>query len=335
MKWEKAESEAPDIYFDKEYGKLYEKMECGRALVFEYKSEHGKIRSQFIRREIPIAINNISYYDLVTPYGYGGPVILECDGNKEELLKGFEEEFGRYCMDNKIVSEFIRFHPIINNALDFKEMYEVIWDRHTVGTNLELSDEPVMEEFSKSCRKNIRQAFNKGITSRITKAPDNLHNFKEIYYSTMKRNKASAFYYFDDSYFEQCLEKYREHILLVEAVYEGKVIAAGFYFIWRDMIHIHLSGTLSEYLYLSPAYILRYAVTIWGKEHGCRFIHHGGGTGKEADNSLYQFKKQFGRNTELDFYTGRKIWNQQVYEELCNVAGIDQNAEYFPPYRSR
>lgn len=335
MKWEETESRAPDIYFDKNYGKLYEKMEHGMLRIFVHKSEYGQVSSQFIMREIPASINGTQYYDLATPYGYGGPIILECNGNKEKLIKGFEKEFEDYCLEHNIVSEFIRFHPIMGNALDFKEMYEVTWDRHTAGTNLELAENPVLAEFSKSCRKNIRQAFHKGITYRITKAPDNLHNFKEIYYSTMKRNEAEAFYYFDDSYFEQCIALYREHILLVEAVYGGKVIAAGFYFVWRDMIHIHLSGTLSEYLYLSPAYILRYAVTVWGKEHGYRFIHHGGGTGRGDDNSLYRFKKQFGKNTELDFYIGKKIWNRKVYGQLCNMAGDSKNTGYFPAYRNR
>ena len=66
-------------------------------------------------------------------------------------------------MKNNIVSEFIRFHPICQNALDFKEIYNATCIRKTLGTNLEKYDNPIQEEFSKSCRKNIRQALNKGI----------------------------------------------------------------------------------------------------------------------------------------------------------------------------
>ena len=35
----------------------------------------------------------------------------------------------------------------------------------------------------KTCRKNIRQALNKGVTYRVTKSPENIDSFKEIYYS--------------------------------------------------------------------------------------------------------------------------------------------------------
>ena len=64
------------------------------------------------------------WYDFVTPYGYGGPLITEVeDGAKEQLVKAFYEEFSRYCAEQKIVSEFVRFHPIAQNALDFIEVY--------------------------------------------------------------------------------------------------------------------------------------------------------------------------------------------------------------------
>ena len=43
-----------DIYFDENYGKLYEEIENGKSEVFEYKTNYGHIRHMFIKREIPI-----------------------------------------------------------------------------------------------------------------------------------------------------------------------------------------------------------------------------------------------------------------------------------------
>ena len=60
-----------DLYFDENYGKLYEKCEKGEAIIFEYEDENGKISNQFIKRKI----FDTEYFDIVTPYGYGGPVI--------------------------------------------------------------------------------------------------------------------------------------------------------------------------------------------------------------------------------------------------------------------
>ena len=68
-----------DIYFEENYGKLYEKMEGGKQEIFTFSCEYGKVRHQFIKRTI-----NGEWFDLITPYGYGGPVIVETT-NKEAL----------------------------------------------------------------------------------------------------------------------------------------------------------------------------------------------------------------------------------------------------------
>ena len=322
-----------DIYFDKNYGKLYEHVENGKAKIFEYEDENGKVSNQFIIREIPIKVNENSYYDIITPYGYGGPIIDKCIGDKENLIINYEKAFRKYCEKKCIISEFIRFHPLENNAMDFKEIYKPQCIRKTVGTNLKDYKNPEKEEFSKSCRKNIRQALNKGVTYKVIRNPDNLQEFKEIYYSTMDRNKATDYYYFDDEYFSKILKYFKDNILLVQAIFQKKVIASGLYFIYGKTIHIHLSGTLNDFLYLSPAYILRYSVTLWGKENGYEIVHHGGGRSNSEEDSLYKFKKQFGINTQFDFYIGKKIWNKKIFDKLCEYKSVERNEEFFPAYR--
>ncbi len=324
-----------DIYFEPKYGKLYEKIENGKCEVFKYESDLGSIQHMFIKRKIPIEIDDKEYFDIVTPYGYGGPVILNyVDDKRNKLIEEFINSFKDYCSNNNIVSEFIRFHPVIGNANDFNDYYDISYIRNTVGTNLMDFDDPFQSEFSKSCRKRIRKAMKAGVSYRITEKPKDIGKFKEIYYSTMDRNNASNYYYFDDHYFDLCLKYFKNNLLLVEAIYKEQTIAMGFYFIYKYYIHIHLSGTLTEFLNLSPAYILRYAVTEWGKEKGFKLIHHGGGRTNDPNDSLYQFKKRFGNNTDFKFYIGKKIWDLKNYKELCKVKKVDRNIDYFPAYRS-
>lgn len=320
-----------DIYFEENYGKLYEKAENGIAKIFKFQDENGIITNQFIMREIPIKVNDNKYFDIVTPYGYGGPVIEALTGNKDVLLENYNKEFSKYCEENNIVSEFVRFHTLEKNYEDFKQIYNPIYMRKTLVTKLD-DEEVVQKQFGKSCRKNIRQALNKGITYKVTKSPDNLGEFKEIYYSTMDRNNATDYYYFDDEYFENVLKYFKENIIFVQAIFEEKTIAAGLYFIYNDIIHIHLSGTLTEYLYLSPAYILRYAVTLWGIENGYKIIHHGGGRSNSEEDSLYLFKKNFAKIYDADFYIGKKIWNAEIYNKLCETKNVKDDG-FFPAYR--
>ena len=323
-----------DIYFNEKYGKLYEKSEGGKVHHWKYEGREGAISYQFIVREIPISLGDGKWFDIISPYGYGGPLIERIDTTKIELLNAYETEFGAFCEENRIVSEFVRFHPLFENGLDFQNIYHSQCIRHTVVTDLMDCDDPVESAFSKSCRKNIRQALKKGVTWRITRAPKNLDAFKEIYYATMDRNHAVEYYYFNDEYFENCLMFFPDDLLLIEALYDRQIIAAGLYFLSGRDIHVHLSGTLPEYLSLSPAYILRYAVCVWGKENGFERIHHGGGRTNDESDALYQFKKQFGTRT-VAFYIGKRVWNPEVYEKLCDCSSKDKNSEFFPAYRSR
>src|SRR5699024_243373 len=139
-----------DIYFEANYGKLYEKMEDGKSEYYEFSNQYGSITNVFIKREVPIRIDSEEqYYDITTPYGYGGPIIKKVvKGKKTELVESYKEDFKKYCLKNKIffitfykfsfkedfkkyclknniVSEFIRFHPVFGNEKPFKNIYDV------------------------------------------------------------------------------------------------------------------------------------------------------------------------------------------------------------------
>ncbi|XZK68231.1 peptidoglycan bridge formation glycyltransferase FemA/FemB family protein [Clostridium perfringens] len=323
-----------DIYFNHNYGKLYESIENGICEIFKFNNEFGSIENQFIKRKIPIKVDCNEYFDIVTPYGYGGPIILNCvKGKKRELLKAYKEEFEKYCKINNIVSEFIRFNPIIGNHEDFKDIYDVKNIRKTLATNLKDYKDPIKEEFSKSARKTIRQVLKKGVTYKVIQCPNELEEFKKIYYSTMDRKNAADYYYFDDEYFNKCLEFFKENIISIQVMFEEKIIAASLYFVYNNILEAHLSGTLSEYLYMSPAYIIKYATALWAKENNIDIIHYGGGTSNNIDDPLYTFKKKFSQNTELDFYIGKKIWNLDLYKEICDLKNVNYEDEYFPAYR--
>src|SRR5690606_17249103 len=155
------------------------------------------------------------------------------------------------------------------------------------------------------------------------------------YHETMKRNNADAYYYFEEDYFTECLKYFADRIVLTKAIYDGQVIGMGLNFTYEDRIHTHLSGTLSDYNHAYPAYVLQYALTVWGKANGYRLIHDGGGRTNDPNDNLLMFKRQFGKNTRFDFYIGKKIWNKPVYKELCELNAADAATDYFPAYRCK
>lgn len=324
-----------DLYFEKNYGRLYEAIEGGSCEKFEFTHELGTIHHLFIKRKIPLQLRGDSYYDLTTPYGYGGPVIKELPDHtrKEELTAQFCLAFEAHCKEQNIVSEFVRFHPIAGNAQDFNTCYNVHFRRHTTGTTLKEFEDPVQEEFSGSTRKRIRKAFKDGVTYRITVNPDNLDRFQHIYLQTMERIGADSLYFFDKVYFSKVLDYFGDRLVLVEALYDSRVIGSELHFRSGPVIHTHLSGSLQDYNHLSPVYVMTYAIVQWGKEQGAELVHSGGGITLEPDDSLYLFKKRFGKNTEFDYYIGNKIWNEEIYQQLLILTNTSTETEFFPAYR--
>ena len=325
-----------DIYFVPEYGELYEEIEHGKLVEFKFENELGVVTNLFIKRTINTLYNSTQYFDIVTPYGYGGPIIRDCniDSNKTKLVRAYEKAFSKYCEEEKIVSEFIRFHPLLKNYEDFKNIYNVLYLRKTVGTNLKASDDPFQSEFSKKARQITRRAMRDGVEYEIIEKPVNFESFNELYNGTMERNKADNYYYFGQSYFNEMVEKIPSNIILVRVTFEGKILGEELYLSHGKFLHSHLVGTLKEYLNLSPAYVLKYAITQWGKENGYEMIHHGGGLSNEEDDSLLSFKKRFCKDTEFDFYIGKKVWNPEVYDFLVEETKTSQS-DYFPKYRAK
>lgn len=326
-----------DIYFQKAYAKLHETIENGVADSFEVKTEAGKITHQFIKREIPFHVEGDKYSDLITPYGYGGPMIEWKDDATEEqkhsLIRRFEADYSKWCKENNIVSEFIRFHPLYDYAKYFSEYFNIQNIRQVIATPIDSNKETFEKEFSKSTRKVVRKSLKAGVSYRVTQNPESIDAFLKVYYSTMDRNNAADFYYFDKTYFEKCLAEFQDHILLIEVLFEDQVIAAGFYFISEDKIYAHLSGTDTSYLNLSPAYIIKYATIKWAEEHHIQLVYYGGGTTSSPNDSLYQFKRKFSRELTFDFYIGRRIHDKLIYQKLCQLTGTNEEKAFFPAYR--
>lgn len=143
-----------DIYYEPSYGKLCEITDHGTMEVFLTDSSHGTIRNMFIKKSLPKELDPTgSYFDISTPYGYGGPIILSLTGDKDQLIKDYEAQFTAYCKANHILCEFVRFHPLLENHADFKAFYHPEKIRQTVVTEIDAQTDPYETQFSKSARK--------------------------------------------------------------------------------------------------------------------------------------------------------------------------------------
>lgn len=154
------------------------------------------------------------------------------------------------------------------------------------------------------------------------------------YATDMYINRGGRHYWFAKNLIKLSDLKYNS--LIFYGVLDDKIIGMSIILFSNKQMHYHLSAAYREYLRFAPINLLLYEAAYWGYENGFESFHLGGGLGGKED-SLYEFKKSFNRNSNTNFYIGKKIFDIQKYNELLNIRMqetlFDKDTSYFPKYR--
>lgn len=263
------------------------------------------------------------YFDLITPYGYGGFLF---EGDEELIQKCYDE----YCRNNGIVCEFVRFNLFTEAWKKYNG--EVETKTHNVVRKLNIPLEDMMMDFKHKVRKNIHAAERNGLVVEVCDEDNNtrLNDFLDIYYGTMKRNNANASFYFKKDFFED-LNKMRDNVAYFYVLDGVRVISAELVIYDENNCYSYLGGTNSDYFYLRPNEILKYEIIKWAYNKKLKNFVLGGGYG--SDDGIYNYKLCFDPNGVYDFYIGRKVFDEKVYNKLCDLKKCKKDAEFFPAYR--
>lgn len=111
-----------DIYWLSGYVKAFMLHGDGDPLLFYYEDQNTRGINVVIKRDIAKDVHFAGkipegqYFDFATPYGYGG-WLIEGD-NTEGLFSSYKE----WCKNNDIISEFVRFHPILKTIRSVKNV---------------------------------------------------------------------------------------------------------------------------------------------------------------------------------------------------------------------
>lgn len=322
-----------DVYYLSGYVKAFQLHGDGTPLLFYYRDETVRGINVVMKRDVATdkhfsdRLEENVIFDFSTPYGYGGWLI---EGERtEKLFLAYEE----WCRKNNIVSEFVRFHPLVSNHNVALGAYNVVGLGNTVALDLS-SPEKIWCNITSKNRNMIRKAEKNGVEIRYGRDSNLIEIFREIYNATMDKDNASKYYYFAPEFYESVLNDLEKEAQIFYAVYEEKIIAASIVLIANGRLNYHLSGSRREYQHLAPTNLLLYKAALWGFEHGCKTFYLGGGVGSGED-SLFKFKKAFYRGDDLpQFHIGKKILNEEKYNELVSLRSETIESEFFPKYRA-
>lgn len=312
----------PDVYFTQEYHatSALADPDFSRSVLLEWSDDAGSVYLPLMLR----TIEGQDCFDATSAYGYGGPWF---EGQPD--LLSFRRFFDDWARDNHVVSTFLRFHPLLNNAENFLEILPVKHVGQTAVWNLEESD-GLVEGMSKNHRKSWRRAVRAGVEARVRENPDDVDDFRRLYELSMGRLSADSSYWLSEQYWASLRDRLGKNSLLVEAVYEDRVVAAVWCLVSENYLHFHLSGTTDEGRQLGGAFICRVAAAQWALEAGKSQAHFGGGVGGTG-SSLLDWKRRFDESASLlDFSVANVIHDEENFARLAD--GYPRNG-FFPPWR--
>lgn len=318
-----------DIYHNSSWVEANKYLENGSLFSILVENGDNKAYLPLLKRKI----DNTDYFDLITPYGYGGIAFSWFATNhfKQNVLSKIHS----YLEKTNCISLFLRLHPILNS--DLHDDVYIHKNGMTLAVNLENSFESISKNYSSGHRYDIRKSLkNESITVVDDVSFEYFERFIEVYTETMHLLDASDFYFFDREYFHNLKENLDNSLKLIVVKLNNSVIGASLFMLHNNIIQYHLSGTISEGRGYQPSKLILNYMIQWGVENNYKYLHLGGGVGSEKDH-LYEFKKRFSA-TEFEFCTVRMITNKDMYTDLCKILKysedeIHNTSDFFPLYR--
>lgn len=329
-----------DVYYLSGYVESFELHGDGQPILIYYENKKIRALSVMMKRDISLSsfyekkISSGLYFDLITPYGYGG-FLFEGELN-DNILREFKKLYISFLKSENIVSSFVRFHPVLNNAKILKPYFNILDLGKTIDINTE-TEEIIKSNIKSKDRNTIRRSIRDGVVIHHSKELSLFNDFQKIYNATMDYAEADSYYYFSMDFYKSIHLNLYNNYEMFFAEYKGEIIAMTIILFANTQMHYHLSCSLFEYRKLNATNLLLYEAALWGSANGFKTFHLGGGVGSKED-SLFKFKQSFNRNSENVFSIGKCVVDQIMYDKLVeerkrNDDRFDLESSFFPLYR--
>ncbi|WP_010522819.1 GNAT family N-acetyltransferase [Aquimarina agarivorans] len=311
-----------------------------KLIYFLFKKDNDiKVIMPLILRQIEIEQELTSFFDVTSPYGYSGP--LFCNSTINEEIINFWLAVDEWYKKNNVISEFIRFSLNENH-----KYYSGLLIASLINVRGKLCEnfEDQWSGFLSKVRNNFRKAAKHSLEFKIYEkeqlTTQVIAIFYDIYTKTMERNKAASLYFFSQAYFENLILSHSTNFTIAIAYYNNIPASVELNIHHNETIYAFLGGTDSDYFSYRPNDFLRVKLIEWAINNKKKYYVLGGGI-KNGDG-LYKSKKAFfPKDEEVIFYTGRKIIDAKIYNEL-NFATNENYSKtkdialtdlFFPYYR--
>ena len=324
-----------DVYWEHPYSQAFAGLGDGTPGAFKYQHSDQTWFHVFLRRPI----HDTGFTDLKTPYGYGGPLATTSD---PDFLADAQTAFHTWAAGERIVTEFIRFHPLLATQ-QYRCAPETLIEKNrpTVWINLRRPWPDLLTEMTPNFRRGVRKGLAAGLICEEVSHQTGLPEFITAYHATMSRVGARAYYLFSPEHFSQLgaselgLRLFRVHS---RSRSHDRGTAWALLLSGNEWCHYHLGASDPSALALRPNNVLFFGLLeALSQEGKCAGIHFGGGTTPDPDNSLFRFKASLGHDRAW-FCTGKTVFLPEAHHELATAfpsdhSSTDDQGPPFPRYR--
>jgi hypothetical protein len=251
--------------------------------------------------------------DLESAYGYGGPLSTSDDPG---FLAAAHAAFDEWCVQERVVAEFIRLHPLLGNERWLSPRMNLIDDRRTVSLELTAYQGNAVP-FEKAARNAVSRAERAGVRVRRGESDADFDSFQALYTETMRNLGADPFYLFTPDYFRSLRALLRRDGFLLLAELDGECVGAASFLRGSRLLHYHLAGSRPGPRVPGAGNALILAAAREGRRLGLSCLHLGGGRTSAPNDALLGFKRSMGSG-EHAFKIGRRVHDVARYEELRN-----------------
>ena len=303
-----------DVYLRPEYAASFEACYDDTGELFVWMDAMHTIVVPLLRRPLPKPVSERlpGYADLVTAYGYAGPI-----ASAEELpiatWSAFRTAFAEYCRSTSVLTEFQRLHPLLASPAAFAGISGLVrrWD--TVW--IDLKDPDPIAQFRRGHRDSIRRASARGVAVRPADSRDDLAAFHALYTRTMTLHSADARYFVPLQFFEVTKGALGDRCELILAEVDGVAVAGALLLSSGPWLHYHFAAAERDERSRGAATLIIADAAVRGRANGHRVMHLGGG-GPEG-SGLLAFKSGFS-DRRSPFYTHERVHDPLAYGRVCN-----------------
>jgi hypothetical protein len=303
--------------------------EPGQELfTFEFVREERTFINRTVKRIINWegrVLEDGPFYDLETPSGYGGIYINTTD---PVFIQEALSVYRRYCEEQDIIAEFIRFNPLFKNSqiigphLDYFSQ-----NRLTVDIDLRKRYDEIQLGYSQTTRNYLRKPSKFRFVDSISPVA-----FYDLYQSTMKRNNASSNYRFSPNYFNNIFENV--DCKFYGAYSHNTLVSAALVILSTKSAYYHLAGNLitTEFPNANLEMLDFICKNLKSTRQELEVLHLGGGRTDSDTDPLLGFKRKFSKSC-AQYHVGGLVFNREIYDSLMKANSQESDYPKFLGYR--